>query len=112
MDSDSSTIPLPSNWPEHVKTAFLFALGMAHMGMAHVRGWCANSPVTQVGLRGDNERLRSEVELLREELRIKDARMARIPARHDPAMRPQTGSPSFSSRPAVAGTNSRPPMPS
>jgi len=58
------------------------------MGMAYVRGWCANSPDTQVGLRGNDERLRSEVELLREELRIKDARMARIPARHRPRYAP------------------------
>jgi putative transposase len=88
MDPDSPTIPLPSSWPEHAKSAFLCALGMAHLGMAYVRGWCANSPVTQVGLKGDNERLGSEVALLREELRIKDARMARIPARHRPRYAP------------------------
>jgi len=88
MDSDSSTIPLPPSWPDHVKSAFLNALGMAHMGMACVRGWCAGSPVTQVGLNADNERLRSEVELLREELRIKDTRMARISARRRPRYAP------------------------
>ena len=61
---------------------------MAHLGMACVRGWCANSPVTEEGLRANNERLRAEVELLREELRIKDARIARIPARHRPRYAP------------------------
>ena len=88
MAQSSCTIPLPPSWPDHVKSAFLCALGMAHLGMAYVRGWCANSPVTQVGLKADNERLRAEVELLREELRIKDARMARIPARHRPRYAP------------------------
>jgi transposase len=88
MAQSSCTIPLPRSWPDHVKSAFLCALGMAHLGMAYVRGWCANSPVTQVGLAADNERLRAEVELLREELRIKDARMVRIPARHRPRYAP------------------------
>ena len=74
MDPNLSSVPLPPSWPDHVKSAFLNALGMAHMGIACVRGWCANSPVTQVGLNGDNERLKSEVELLREELRIKDSK--------------------------------------
>ena len=88
MDSESSSIPLPRSWPNHVKSAFLQALGMAHMAMAHIRGRCAESPVAEVSITADNERLSSEVELLREELRIKDARMARIPARHRPRYAP------------------------
>jgi transposase InsO family protein len=84
MGSPSSAIPLPRNWADHVKSAFLQALGMAHMAMAQVRGRCTDS----VAANADNERLRSEVELLREELRIKDARMARLPARHRPRYSP------------------------
>lgn len=88
MDPNSSSVPFPPNWPEHAKSGFLCALSMAHLGMAHIRGWCGNSPVTQVRLKAENERLRSEVELQREELRIKDARMARVPARHRPHYAP------------------------
>jgi hypothetical protein len=84
MDSASSTISLPPSWPDHAKAAFLQAPGMAHMAMAHIRGRCAGSPVAEVSLNADNDRFRSELELLREELRIKDARMARLPARHRP----------------------------
>jgi hypothetical protein len=87
MDSDSSSIPLPSNWPEHAKSAFLYALGMAHMAMAHIRGRYADGAAAEVNA-ADSERHRSEVELLREELRIKDARMARLPARHRPRYSP------------------------
>jgi hypothetical protein len=38
--------------------------------MAYACGWGANRPASEVGLEADNERLKSEVELLREELRI------------------------------------------
>jgi hypothetical protein len=88
MDPDSSSIRVLPSWLDQVKSAFLCALGMAHLGMACIRGWCANSPVTQVGLQADSERFRSEVSLLREEQRIKDARMARMPARHRPRYTP------------------------
>ena len=88
MEPDSSTVRLPPSWPDHVKSAFLYALGMAHFGMACIRGWCANSPFGEVRVNSDIERLSSEVELLREELRIKDARMARIAARHRPRYAP------------------------
>ena len=91
MAQSSCTIPLPRSWPNHVKSAFLHALGMAHMAMAHVRGRCAGSGVAEVSLNADTERFRSEVELLREELRIKDARMARLSARHRPRYSPSAG---------------------
>jgi len=42
--------------------------------LTYVRGWCADSRLTRVRHKAENERLTSEVELLREELRIKAAR--------------------------------------
>jgi putative transposase len=48
------------------------------------RSWCVNSPIERVRLATDNEQLDSEVAMLREELRIKDARLSRIA----PANRP------------------------
>jgi hypothetical protein len=41
-------------------------------------------PATFYDAAAENDRLRSELALLREELRIKDARLGRIPARHRP----------------------------
>ena len=87
MDPRWSSVPLPRSWPDHVKSAFLHALGMAHRAMTHIRGRCTDGPAAEVSA-ADSERLRSEIELLREELRIKDARMARIPARHRPHYSP------------------------
>ena len=77
-------LALPKAWPKIAKSAILHVLALAHLVITHVRGWCLNSPLERVRLRADNERLRSEVAQLREELRIKDARLARIPPPNRP----------------------------
>jgi len=77
-------VPLPAAWPKVTRSGILHALALAHFVVTHVRGWCANSPLERVRLRAENERLRSEVALLREELRIKDARLARVPPPNRP----------------------------
>jgi len=69
---------LPSDWPEHVKAAVLHATGLAHAALARARGWCADSPLARVRLAARVDQLESEVAMLREELRIKDARMAAL----------------------------------
>ena len=78
------TIPLPPTWPEHTKSAIVHAIALAQFVLTHVRGWCVNSRIARVRLAAECDILREEVSLLREELRIKDARMARIPARSRP----------------------------
>jgi transposase InsO family protein len=59
-------------------------IALAHFVLTHVRGWCVNSRIARVRLVAECDILRSEVALLREELRIKDARMDRISARNRP----------------------------
>jgi transposase InsO family protein len=78
------TIPLPDIWPEQTKSGLLFAIALAHRGVAYVRGWCADSRIARVRLAAENDRLKAEVAMLRQEVRIKDARWTRIP----PAKRP------------------------
>ena len=56
--------------------------------MAAARGWAANSINARVRLTAENDRLRQEIALLREEMRLKDARAARIAPRHRPHCRP------------------------
>jgi putative transposase len=58
---------------------------LAQYAIAHARGWAADHANPQLRHKADNERLEAEVALLREETRIKDARMARI----QPHRRPQ-----------------------
>ena len=78
--TNSPTIPLPRGWPQSVKVAILHIISLAQFGMAYTRGWAVNSPIARIRLKTENERLKQLLALLKEELRIKDARMARIPA--------------------------------
>ncbi|MCU0691855.1 MAG: hypothetical protein MUF54_10675, partial [Polyangiaceae bacterium] len=84
MSSPFDSTPLPDGWPEQAKSAILQAIAAAHFALTHVRGWCSNSRISRVRLAAENDRLKAEVALLKEELRIKDARMAHIPPRQRP----------------------------
>jgi hypothetical protein len=75
---------LPSGWPKNVKSAVLHVVSLAHYAITCARGWAANSINARVRLSSDNDRLNQDNQLLREELRIKDTRMAKV----DPRRRP------------------------
>ena len=77
-DQTLPDIPLPSGWPKNVKSAVLHVISLAQYDMVTVRGWAANSINARVRLAADNDRLNQDNQLLREELRIKDARIARL----------------------------------
>jgi len=87
-DPTVSDIPLPSGWAKNVKSAVLHVISLAHYAIVAARGWAANSINARVRLAAENDRLKEEAELLREEIRIKDARMARIDSRRRPHYRP------------------------
>ena len=78
------TVPLPHHWSRHVRSAVLHVIALARYATAEVRGWAANSLNPRVYLAAQLEQARQEIALLREELRIKDARMAQIPAHQRP----------------------------
>jgi transposase InsO family protein len=73
-------LPLPRSWPRKVRSAAVHAISLAQASLTVARGWAANSWDASVRLQEENDRLRQEIHLLLEELRIKDARMGRIPA--------------------------------
>ena len=83
-DQAFSNIPLPTGWPDSVRSAVIYVISLAHYAITYARGWAANSINARVRLAAKNNQLKQEIQLLREELRIKDARMARI----DPHRRP------------------------
>ena len=78
-------IPLPESWTGHVRSAMLHVIALAQYAAVYTRSWAASSTNARVRLKADNDRLRQEVGLLTEELRIKDARMQCIPPHRRPA---------------------------
>ncbi len=81
---DPPRIPLPRGWPQRVKSAVLQVIALAQYVMTYTRGWAVDSPIARLRLKAENGRLRQEVALLTEEIRIKGARMKRV----EPQKRP------------------------
>ncbi len=73
--------PLPRGWPRTTKSALLHVIALATFALVRVRGWCADSRLARVRLAAEVERPRAEKAMLKEEIWIKDARIARISAR-------------------------------
>ena len=76
--------PLPSGWPDSVRSAVIHVISLAHYAITCARGWAANSINACARFAADKDQLKQDNQLLREELRIKNARMAKI----DPRRRP------------------------
>ncbi len=62
-------IPLPHGWSRRVRSGVIHAISLAHFSMTSTRSWAANSWNARVRLKAENERLKSEISLLREEMR-------------------------------------------
>jgi putative transposase len=77
-------IPLPKDWPGRVRSAVVYAVSMANVAFTMTRAQAANQFNARLRLQSKNDRLRREISLLHEELRIKDARMGRLPAQRRP----------------------------
>ncbi len=85
----SRTQSLPKTWPRRARSAVLEVISAAHVALVHSRAWSADSPLRRVRLKAEVTALETEVALLYEELRVKDARMARVSARHRPYYTPR-----------------------
>jgi predicted RNA polymerase sigma factor len=66
----------------------LHVIALAKYTAVYTRSWAADSPNARVRLRAEGDRSQEDAALLREELRIKDARMARIPSQRRPYFTP------------------------
>lgn len=75
---------LPKDWPRRVRSAVVTVISIAHLSLTAARCVTANSINARIRLKEKNDRLRQDVALLQEELRVKDARMLRIPAQRRP----------------------------
>jgi len=81
-------MPLPKGWCDGVKNAVIHTIALANYAITYARGWAVNSPLQRVRLAAQLEQAQNEIVLLREELRIKDARMMRIPPNQRPYYAP------------------------
>lgn len=88
MSNSSFTIPLPKSWPAKVGSAMLHVVSLAKFAAVYTRSWAADCSRVRVRFRAERDRHLEDKALLREELRIKDACMASIPAHHRPFYRP------------------------
>ena len=93
-------IHLPKGWQDCVQSAVLHAIALAHYAIVYARAWAADSINARVRLAAENDRLHEACALLREELRIKDSRMAQIA----PQRRPHYG-PSVCSLPGKVASS-------
>ena len=85
MTSRQPMAHLPKKWSNHVQSAVLHVISLAQYALVEVRGWAASSFNPRLRLAAEVERLDSEVVLVREEIRLKDARMGRLA----PSQRPR-----------------------
>jgi transcriptional regulator with XRE-family HTH domain len=77
-------LPLPKHWPRHVRSAAIHAIAPARMALTTARG---RANPADTGHRRI-ARLTEEFLLIKEEMRIKDVRMAGIPAQCRPHYAP------------------------
>jgi hypothetical protein len=87
MPNSAVSIPFPKSWPAKVRSAMLHVVSLAEYATVYTRSWAADCANARIRLRADRDRHEEENALLREELRIKDCRMAGIPAHHRPFYR-------------------------
>ena len=84
MPASRPRVSLPKGWPRSATTAVLHIISLAQFALAYSRGWAANCPNARIRLRAQLDRANQEIALLREQMRIKDARMASIPPQRRP----------------------------
>src|SRR2546428_576323 len=86
MDSSlpSVSLPLPRGWSLQVRSAVIQVISLARTSLALSQGWASESMNPELRQQAEEDRLQQEVQLLREEIRIKDARMEQIEAHRRP----------------------------
>ncbi len=81
-------LPLPRGWKRRVRSSVLHILALSHYTFTVLLAKAALSRNHQVRLQAQIDRRNHEVALLQEELRIKDARMERVPPHRRPHYAP------------------------
>lgn len=82
--SPSPHLTLPKHWTRLVQATIIHVMSLAHYVLVSAQSAAASSNDDQVCQAANDDRRDQEIALLREEIRIKDARMQRISAAERP----------------------------
>jgi transposase InsO family protein len=77
-------LPLPRGWPRRVRSAVVQVISLVRTSLALTHGWASESLNPELRQQAEEDRLRQEIQLLREEIRIKDSRMEQLEAHRRP----------------------------
>ena len=80
--------PLPQGWSQYTLLAVLHVIALARIIVLNVAHWPSDRECGGLKLRFENDRLRSEVDMLKMELSIKDARFNRLVPKKRPHYQP------------------------
>jgi hypothetical protein len=80
----SHSLPLPRGWSRRVRSAVVQVISLASISLALNQRWVSESMSPELRQQVEEDRLWKEVHLLREEIRIKDARMEHIEIHRQP----------------------------
>ena len=86
MAGKAPTIPLPEDWSDHVKTGIIHVIALAQIALTAAQARSKKRGIV-ARLRAKVEEQAQEVSGLREELSLKDLRMARVKPRRRPHYR-------------------------
>ncbi|MBI2375942.1 MAG: helix-turn-helix domain-containing protein [Deltaproteobacteria bacterium] len=81
-------LDLPKEWPRKVRAAQVTVVSIATIILTRTRAYGADSPISRVRLQAALDLAKTELALLREELRLNDARLTRLDARKRPHYKP------------------------
>jgi hypothetical protein len=73
----TSRLALPKHWTRSIQAALVHVMSLAHYALVQTRSWAANGSNDRVRLSANRDQLDQEIRLLREEIRIKNERLAR-----------------------------------
>ncbi|MCF6177199.1 MAG: integrase core domain-containing protein [Victivallaceae bacterium] len=77
-------IPLPKDWPDLIRRAMIHAVSLAHFDIICAWSRTANSEIQTVRLKGQIDKLQTELALTQNQLRIISLRFRRVPAKNRP----------------------------
>lgn len=85
----SLTIPLPRRWPRLAKQALLAAVGLERLALLEVRAGFDDSPDPAAAQTAEIDRLREQLALRDEEIRILRTRLDHVPPSRRPHYPPR-----------------------